>query len=200
MGQAFNLAEQYQMPVIVLSDQHLADSYLTVKPFDLERVDINRGCVVSGSEAGDDYLRYRFTEDGISPRLYPGFGEGVVVSAGDEHDEKGHLIEDGDTRVRMMEKRMAKMELVEQEALEPVVFGEEEPEIVLIGFGSTKGAIRETVEILRRRGYKAQAVHLPQVYPFPADLETILHGPGRKFFVESNFTGQLESLIASTFA
>ncbi|NLJ74316.1 MAG: 2-oxoacid:acceptor oxidoreductase subunit alpha [Firmicutes bacterium] len=200
MGHAFNLAERYQMPVIVLSDQHLADSYSTTKPFSLGRVKIDRGLVVSGEEAGDDYLRYKFTENGISPRLYPGFGEGVVVSAGDEHDEKGHLIEDGETRAKMMEKRMAKMKLVEQETLEPVVYGEEEPEAVLIGFGSTKGAIEETVEILRQRGCKAQAVHLPQVYPLPASLGKILHGSGKKFIVESNYTGQLESLIGSVFA
>ena len=85
MAHAFNLAEEYQMPVVVLSDQHLADSYVTVPPFDLSRIEIRRGRVVSGAKAGPDYLRYRYIKDGISQRLYPGFGEGLVVSAGDEH-------------------------------------------------------------------------------------------------------------------
>lgn len=201
MGQAFNLAEEYQMPVIVMSDQHLADSHVTVDVLDISRIEHRRGRVVSGDEAGPDYVRYRFTEDGISPRLYPGFGEGLVVSAGDEHDEQGHLIEDAKTRVLMMDKRMGKMEKVAEEALDPVLFGtKEDPDAVLIGWGSTKGALMETVEFLNQGTCKVLGVHLPQVYPLPKSLEVILKGPGRKFIVESNYTGQLERLIASEFA
>lgn len=200
MSDAFNLADEYQMPVVVLSDQHLADSYTTVSPFDLGKVEIKRGKVASGQQAGPDYLRYKFTEDGISPRLYPGFGDGVVVSAGDEHDEAGHLIEDGEARQKMMEKRMAKQKLVEAKALEPVFCGAEEPDAMLIGFGSTKGAIAEAVQILNKGGCKVQGVHLPQVFPLPKSLEAILQRPGRKFIVEGNFSGQLEALIASRFA
>ena len=200
MGEAFNVAEEYQMPVVVLSDQHLADSYTTVPLFDLSKVEIKRGKVVSGVEAGSDYLRYQYTEDGISPRLYPGFGEGVVVSAGDEHDEKGHLIEDGETRQKMMEKRLAKQKLAEERVLEPVLCGAEEPDAMLIGFGSTKGAIAEAVQILNDGGCKVQGVHLPQVFPLPKSLEAVLQRPGRKFIVESNYSGQLEALIAARFA
>lgn len=200
MGEAFNLAEEYQMPVVVLSDQHLADSYATATPFDLEKVEIRRGKVVCGPEAGLDYRRYEFTEDGISPRLYPGFGEGLVVSAGDEHDEAGHLIEDGERRKKMMEKRMAKQKLVEARALQPVLCGSDEPEAILIGFGSTKGAIAEAVQILNEAGCKVQGVHLPQVFPLPDSLEDILQGSGRKLIVESNYSGQLEALIVARFA
>lgn len=200
IGQAFNLAEEYQMPVVVLSDQHLADSYVTVPPFDLSRIEIRRGRVVSGAEAGPDYVRYQFTEDGISPRLYPGFGEGLVVSAGDEHGEHGHLIEDAETRQKMMDKRMAKQRLVEENALEPVLCGAEEAEVVLIGFGSTKGAIAEAVDILNSQGVKAQGVHLPQVYPLPRSLEMLMKKPARTYIVEANYSGQLEELVASRFA
>lgn len=200
MGDAFNLADEYQMPVVVLSDQHLADSYTSVPPFAADKIEIRRGKVVSGDEAGSDYLRYKFTEDGISPRLYPGFGEGVVVSAGDEHDEAGHLIEDGQARNKMMEKRMKKQEAVEANALDPVICGSDEPDAYLIGFGSTKGAIAEAVEKLNANGCKVQGVHLPQVFPLPESLGKILEKPGRKFIVEGNYSGQLESLIASRFA
>jgi 2-oxoglutarate ferredoxin oxidoreductase subunit alpha len=200
MAHAFNLAEEYQMPVVVLSDQHLADSYVTVPPFDLSRIEIRRGRVVSGAEAESDYLRYRYIKDGISQRLYPGFGEGLVVSAGDEHGEDGHLIEDAETRRKMMEKRMAKQRLVEENALGPVLCGAEDPEIMLIGFGSTKGAIAEAVEILNSRGLRAQGVHLPQVFPLPKSLEQFLQQPAQKFIVESNYSGQLEDLIAARFA
>jgi len=71
MAHAFNLAEEYQMPVVVLSDQHLADSYVTVPPFDLSRIEIRRGRVVSGAKAGPDYLRYRYIKDGISAAPLP---------------------------------------------------------------------------------------------------------------------------------
>lgn len=200
MGEAFNLAEQFQMPVVVLSDQHLADSYTTAAPFAPERVKIDRGKLASGAEAGQDYLRYRFTEDGISPRLYPGFGAGLVISAGDEHDQKGHLTEDAETRAKMVEKRMAKQKLVEERVLRPVLCGAEQPQIVLIGFGSTKGAIAEAVSRLNKSGTKARGVHLPQVFPLPDSLGEILMGPGEKYVVESNVSGQLQALIASRFA
>jgi len=200
MAHAFNLAEEYQMPVVVLSDQHLADSYTTVPPFDLSKIEIRRGKLAAPEEAGPAYLRHRFTEDGISPRLYPGFGTGLVVSAGDEHDEAGHLIEDAETRRKMMEKRMAKQRLVEDNALDPVLCGAEDPEIMLIGFGSTKGAIAEAVAVLNSRGCRAQGVHLPQVFPLPRRLGELLQKPAQKFIVESNYSGQLEELIASRFA
>lgn len=200
MGHAFNLAERYQMPVIVLSDQHLADSQQTIEPFDLESVTVDRGEVVVGDQAGPDYKRYAYTDSGISPRLYPGFGEGLVVSAGDEHDEAGHLIEDATTRSQMMEKRMTKMRKVAQDSLPPVTFGDEQADIVLISFGSTKGALRETIAILTDQGVKAYGVHLPQVCPLPSQLESILLGPGKKYVVESNYTGQLAKLITMEFA
>lgn len=201
MGHAFNLAEEYQMPVIVLSDQHLADSHVTIPPLDVKRIERRRGVVAAGSEAGKDYRRYRLTESGISPRLYPGFGPGLVVSAGDEHDEQGHLIEDAETRIKMMEKRMTKLKAVARRALAPVIFGaKDNPKAVLISWGSTKGALRETVELLNKGGCRVQGVHLPQVFPLPAELEEILRGPGRKVIVEGNYSGQLQRLIASEFA
>ena len=165
MGQAFNLAEEYQMPVVVLSDQHLAGSYTTVPPFDLSRVEIKRGRVVSGADAGHDYLRYRYTEDGISPRLYPGFGQGVVVSAGDEHDEKGHLIEDGETRQKMMEKRMAKQRLVEAASLETVLCGSDEPDAVLIGFDPPKVLLPKRCPFSTRAAAKSKGFISPRSFP-----------------------------------
>lgn len=200
MGHAFNLADKYQMPVVVMSDQHLADSYETVEPFDLDKVVIDRGELVSGEEAGADYKRFALTESGISPRLLPGNGPGLTVAAGDEHDEAGHLVESAEERLAMMEKRMAKMKLVEEEALAPVVFGDDDPELVLIAWGSTKGALRETVDILQEQGKKVKGVHINQVFPFSKELEPILNGPGTKYVVESNYSGQLQKLLGMEFA
>lgn len=200
MGHAFNLADKYQMPVVVMSDQHLADSYETISPLDMSKIVIDRGEIVSGEEAGQDYKRYALTESGISPRLLPGTGPGLSVAAGDEHDEEGHLVESAEERLAMMEKRMAKMKLVAAEALPPVTYGDEEPELVLISWGSTKGALRETVSLLQEQGKKVKGVHINQVFPFSEKLEAILNGPGKKYVVESNYTGQLQKLLGMEFA
>lgn len=196
MGTAFNLAEKYQMPVIVLSDQYLADSYQTVASLDPTKITINRGDIVTETESTVDYLRYRFTESGISPRLYPGVGEGLVVSAGDEHDEAGHLIEDAHMRTKMMQKRMQKLNAAAAEALEPVIYGNTKPELMLIGWGSTKGVIREAVDLLSAQGCAAMAIHLPQVYPLSTKLREYWEMPSKKVIIENNYSGQLQKLLS----
>ncbi|HOB08602.1 MAG TPA: 2-oxoacid:acceptor oxidoreductase subunit alpha [Limnochordia bacterium] len=199
MGAAFNLADKYHTPVIVLSDQHLADSYQTIEPLDPGKVVIDRGDLLF--DAGPAYQRYQYTESGVSPRLVPGFGAGgLVVSAGDEHGQDGHLIEDAETRNEMMRKRMRKMDGIKAEALDPVAHGSSNPEYVLIGFGSTKGAVREAAGLLSQQGHPALAVHLPQVYPLPDKLREIWQLPGQKWIVENNYSGQLQKLIAMEFA
>jgi len=200
MGHAFNLADKYQMPVIVMSDQHLADSYETTIPLDMDKVTVDRGEIVSGDEAGTDYKRFALTESGVSPRLIPGSGPALTVAAGDEHDEEGHLVESAEARRAMMDKRMAKMKGVAEEALPPVLVGDDEPELVLISWGSTKGALFETVDKLQEKGQKVKGVHIKQVYPFSQDLEAVLQGPGKKVVVESNYVGQLEKLLGMEFA
>lgn len=201
MGTAFNLAERYQMPVMVLSDQHLADAHRTVEPFDLDAVTIDRGKVVTGDAANDSgYKRYAYSEDGISPRLYPGCGTGLAVSAGDEHGEEGHLIEDAETRTKQMDKRMKKMEAVAEEALAPVYFGDDDAEVTLVSFGSTKGALREAVAVLQDQGVKARGVHVRQVFPMAPEIADVFQGDGKVYVVESSYTGQFERLLAAEFA
>src|SRR3990172_5642225 len=109
---AFNIAEKYQMPVIIFTDQHLASSYQTVPKFDLSKVVIDRGQMISEADAAKltEYKRHRFTESGISPRLIPMRGKALVVTDSDEHGEDGHTIEDARIRSQMMLKRLKKME------------------------------------------------------------------------------------------
>ena len=116
-----------------------------------------------------------------------------MVSAGDEHGQDGHLIEDAETRNEMMRKRMRKMDGIKAEALDPVAHGSSNPEYVLIGFGSTKGAVREAAGLLSQQGHPALAVHLPQVYPLPDKLREIWQLPGQKWIVENNYSGQLQN-------
>lgn len=194
---AFNIADKYQIPVILVSDQYLADSGTTVKPFDFNKVKIERH--ISGSEALEDgvYKRYRFTESGISPRIIPGKIEGATVLIdSDEHDEFGHITESADVRVKMVNKRMKKFESLKEEVLEPEYMGSENPEILITGWGSTYGPIMEAIQMLIKDGISVGALSFGDVWPFPTKLLKKYANSAKKIVdVEQNATAQLDSLM-----
>ena len=195
---AFNLADKYQVPVIILTDQHLASSYQTVETFDLKRVKIDRGQLLSAEEATEitDYKRYRFTESGVSPRAMPLQGKALVVTDSDEHDEAGHMTEDAKTRERMMLKRLKKLDGLRSELGRPRLHQEPQAEMTLVGWGSTYGAIKEAASLLENEGVKANVLHLNELWPFPVETVTsILSGDEKNVIIESNATGQLARLI-----
>jgi 2-oxoglutarate ferredoxin oxidoreductase subunit alpha len=195
---AFNLAEKYQTPVILITDQHLASSYATVEKFDLSRVTIDRGLLLSREELAGlgAYKRHRITESGISPRAIPLEGGVLVVTDSDEHDEEGHLIEDAETRVGMMEKRLRKAEGLRREIAPPRVYGATDAEVTLIGWGSTYGAIKEAVDLATADSLKVNMVHFNEVWPFPAEgASAALRGARRIITVENNATAQLAHLL-----
>jgi 2-oxoglutarate ferredoxin oxidoreductase subunit alpha len=191
---AFNWAERYQIPVIILTDHHLATSYTTVKPFDLAQVKIDRGLLDDGRAA--DYRRHQLTASGISPRAFPGRGPALVVTDADEHDEAGHLTEDAATRTAQVEKRLHKLLGLKQELGEPRRYGPERAETVLVGWGGTGGALREAVDILNAGGAGVSMLHLNELWPFPAEAVAGALGKARRsYVVEGNATGQLARLI-----
>ncbi len=196
---AFNVAERYQVPVIILTDVHLVDSYQTVERFDLSQVKIDRGLVLTEDEAakmGGEYRRHQFTDSGISPRALPGYPGILVVTTGDEHTEDGHTTERADIRVRMMQKRLGKLRAMAEEVAQPTVYGSSGAGLTLVGWGSTYGAMREAVDMLVEEGVPTSMVHLGQLWPFPSDsISTLLDGGGEVFVVENNATGQLARLI-----
>lgn len=192
---AFNLAEKYQLPVIIVTDQHLASSYSTVDRFDLSKLTIDRGLLFSEGKAAD-YRRYLITDSGISPRAFPLQGKALVLSDADEHDEEGHMIENAETRARMMQKRMRKLVGLKDEITVPEVYGSENAKTTLIGWGSTGGAIRETVDILSKQGVSVNSVQLTELWPFPAEAMTgIMDKAQNNYVIENNATGQLAHLI-----
>jgi 2-oxoglutarate ferredoxin oxidoreductase subunit alpha len=194
---AFNWAEKYQLPVIILTDQHLASSYATVEAFDFSRVGINRGLLFSGKDdEAAEYMRHRVTPSGISPRAFPGLSPALVVTDSDEHDEEGHLTEDADERTLQVQKRLRKMFGMRHELAQPRLYGHHRAETSLIGWGSTYGAIREAVDILRREGYSINLIHLDELWPFPAEaVADALGTASNSYVIESNATGQLARLI-----
>ena len=192
---AFNLAEKYQIPVFILTDQHLADSYRDVDNVDLNKAKVVR-YVISRAESGKvkGYKRYRLTDSGISPRAIPSWIDDVIYVDSDEHTEEGHITEDAGIRVKMVEKRLyKKMAGLSAEIEKPSAHNLDDAELVLVGFGSTYGVMKEASG--RTGGRKAGFIHLSQVWPFPSKEITVLLKGKRAVTVENNATGQLARLI-----
>ena len=196
---ALNLATKYQTLVILLTDQYLADSKVTVAPYKLDDLTIEKGKWVDGPfKEGEEYKRYELTEDGISPMLVPGKvpGQTVLVDS-DEHTDEGHITESGEVRNSMMEKRMKKQVLMEADIEEPVYFGVEEPDTVLVGWGSTYGALKEATDLLNKEGLKVAALSFGDIFPLPKKTLDKLKGKVKFINVEQNYNGQLGKFIAS---
>ena len=193
---AFNLADEYQLPAIIITDQHLASSYATVDKFDLSSVTIDRGLMVPSDKAVKDYKRHAITDSGISPRAFPGRKDLLVVTDSDEHDEAGHLIEDAGIRTNMMKKRMKKLQGLKNEMPIPGTDGAKKTDNLIIGWGSTAGAIAEAAEMLKEAGHSVSTLFINGIWPFPVQAVTkALKNAGQSYVVENNATGQLAHLI-----
>jgi 2-oxoglutarate ferredoxin oxidoreductase subunit alpha len=194
---AFNMAEKYQTPVIILTDQYLSSSYESIEKFDLSKIKIDRGELVLGEKAGNgNYKRHLITPSGVSPRALPGLGKALVVTDSDAHNEEGHIIEDAATRKAMVEKRMRKMDGLKKDVFPPVFQQSYQARATLIGWGSTYGAIREAAELLNQDGFMVNTLHFNQLWPFPAeDTISALDTAGKNIVIENNATSQLAGLI-----
>jgi 2-oxoglutarate ferredoxin oxidoreductase subunit alpha len=196
-ARALNIADKYQMLVIILTDQYLADTAQTIQPFDFSRVNIDR-CFAEAEELKSErYKRYMLTESGVSPRLIPGKISGTVVMADShEHNEYGHISESIEVRNAMMNKRMKKLEAMTPEIQEPDYFGADQPEILLIGWGSMQGPLKEAVELLLKENLSIGALVFGDLYQLPTKLLKKYVGTAKKLInVEQNLTGQLGRLI-----
>ena len=194
---AFDLAEKYQVPAFVLTDHHLADLLMTHDDVDLAKVPYTdhrlRGEDFAKLAA---YRRYAFTGTGVSPLGVPGDGPHAVVFDSHEHDEDGHITEDGPTRIRMTDKRLyRKLDGLRAEIAPPLVFGAPDPEVVVVGWGSTFGAIREAVEALGAK-HRIAGMHFSEIFPLPGGgwLDT-LKKARKTVCVEQNATGQFARFI-----
>ena len=192
---AFDLAERYQIPVIILSDQYLGDSTATVKPYNLDNIHVATPSKDEYNEG--EYLRYKITEDGISPRLIPGKTRNFVSADSDEHNERGWIIESSEERIQMMDKRMRKIDKLMEELQEPEFIGGESFETLLVGWGSTYGPIKEAVQLLNEKEPgKYAALIFGDVFPLPTKLINKMAPLAKQLInIEQNATGQLAGLI-----
>ena len=205
--EAFNLAEVYQTPIIVMSDLYLSEGYRTVDGFDFN-VPIIRGLLAAdGGEAASRYLRYKITDSGVSPRALPG-QKGFQFDAGtDEHDEKGELISDVlagipeyvELRRRMMEKRMRKLQGLLRDTKGPELWGPDNADLTVISWGSTQGPVREAIMNLEESdGLSVNSLEYAYLFPFHGE-ETLdlLRGAKKTLAVEGNYTGQFTRLLTA---
>ncbi|RFU62801.1 2-oxoacid:acceptor oxidoreductase subunit alpha [Peribacillus saganii] len=198
MGTAFNLAEQYQCPVFIAADLVLATSKQSTEILDTRKFEMDRGKRVTDEDLllqeAKVFDRFAFTEDYISPRTIPGQKYGTHHATGIEHGETGHPTEDPINRKKMMIKRMEKINSVtigEDIKVEGVA-----EDILIIGFGSTYGAIKEACEQFQASGIKAGLAHLRLLHPFPAkQLERLVSMARQVIVVENNYSGQLANVI-----
>ncbi len=197
-NKAFDLAEKYQVISIILIDQYLADSQWSYSKIDTSRL-IYKNYRLTGEELQkiEVYKRHLFTETGISPLGIPGTSTHLIITDSDEHDEEGHLIEDAEIRKKMVEKRLfKKLSLIKKEISQPLFYGAEDPEIVLICWGSLYGIVKEVVDILKK-DHPVCMLHFSEIYPFSEDKtwQRLLEKAKLVINIEQNATSQFARLL-----
>jgi len=191
---AFNLADRYQLPVIMITDQYFGDTNVTQEPGDFpQEVEIHRA--LETGPASGPYERYALTADGVSPRRLPGFGP-VVVADSDEHTPDGHLTEDLEVRVQMHDKRLGKLKALAQELGGVTTAGPADAPLTLACWGSGLGPVAEAAARLNAEQTPARMVHFSELWPFPAAaVAAALGSPQKLVLVEMNATGQFNRLL-----
>ncbi|MBF0484076.1 MAG: 2-oxoacid:acceptor oxidoreductase subunit alpha, partial [Candidatus Omnitrophica bacterium] len=193
---AFDVAEKYQIPALIMTDQHLADSIRDVDTPLNKNVKIQR-YILSLEESKNikNYKRYQLTDSGISPLAVPSWIDDVIYADSDEHTEEGHITEDAGMRKKMVEKRFyKKIEGLKKEIIPPIAYKVSGAHLVLLGFGSTYGVMKDVCDAMHEK--KIGFVHLSQVWPFPNhEIKLLLAGAKKIITVENNAGGQFTKLF-----
>lgn len=194
--EAFNLADIYQTPVIILADKMVLESHSTVEIFDLTKIPIDRGKLITnpGKEV-KTYHRYQLTASGISPRAIPGMRGHVFAANSDEHDEAGQSTEDGKLRIQMTQKRFKKLSLLTSKTQPFRPINPQKGRLKIISFGSNKGVILDALELV---GDKSNYSFLSMDKLNPINIKSLtnyLKDGKNTIVVENNYTGQLESYL-----
>ncbi|MFB5603200.1 MAG: transketolase C-terminal domain-containing protein, partial [Candidatus Nitrosomaritimum aestuariumsis] len=199
-GRCFNYSDVYQVPVIHMMDKFLSSSVVTCKKFDPQKITINRGKLLDKVEG--EYKRFAFSEDGISPRSRLGLDNGVFWNTGDESDEFGHITEDPQMRIKMMDKRMSRLDLILKQVPESeqvVSYGVHD--YTIISWGSTKGPILDAIDMLKKEGIDIGFIQIKLIHPFPSEIvKSLLQNSKTIIDIESNHSGQLGKIFKQNVA
>ena len=198
---AFGLAEKYQCPVILLSDQSLSHRTETIREVDTDVFPVVDRIRPNGTNP-EDYLRYQITDNGVSPMAVPGLDPHTYVAPGLEHDERGHPRLTPDTHEMMTAKRFRKLEAARLETDNAELcprYGAEHADIGIIGWGATQGSIREAVDRALADGLKVAAMHPRVLNPLPEErLEEFIASVDRVLVPEVNYQGQFAHHLTAT--
>lgn len=186
---AFDMADRFQVPVFILTDQYILDSSYNIPAFAINKEKIVKHTVKTNPE----YKRYLLTDDGLSPRGIPGYGEGLVIVDSDEHDEEGHITEDLELRIKMVDKRKKKINLILKNSIQPVFTGNDSSEILVVSWGSTFHSITEALSVLNNKNIAS--LHFPQVYPVPLEAKKYFEKKKKIIVVENNSNAQFAKLL-----
>ncbi|MDG6999128.1 MAG: 2-oxoacid:acceptor oxidoreductase subunit alpha [Nitrososphaerota archaeon] len=203
---AFNYAEKYQLPVIHMLDKAMANSTISIPPLGSKPVPIERGKLISSGEyvpknPSDRYKRFAFSEDGISPRAVLGLKGYTFWNTGDEHLEIGHISEDPENRVKMMTKRMSKLETAASEIPDKEKYNffpakKSKADVTIVSWGSSKGVILDAMELLERDGISPEFLQIRLASPFPTEfVKKKLQDAKLVVDIEQNYTAQMEQVI-----
>ena len=194
-GNCFNYADVYQVPVIHMMDKFLSSSVITCKKFDPDKISIDRGKLLEKVEG--EYKRFAMTEDGISPRSKLGLDNGIFWNTGDESDEYGHITEDPEIRIKMMDKRMSRLDLALKNipnSEQAVSFGIHD--YTIISWGSTKGPVIDAISMLKKEGINIGFIQIKLLHPFPGEyVKSLLKDAKTLIDVEANHSGQLGKIF-----
>ncbi len=198
--EAFNLADKYQMPVIILSDKYLAESYKAVDTLKTDVI-IDRSTLLTDNEAEkqSSYLRYKITGSGVSPRAVPGQKNCMFVASSYEHDEEGRECENEENRIAMHNKRFRKFETAAKDTAKKGIaaklYGNGVADFSIVSWGSPKGPILEAMKMLEKDGINVNYLQLIFLSPFPSETVAEIMKKSRTIVVENNKTSQLSGLI-----
>lgn len=195
-----NMAARYQTPVIILTDLMLSSEIRDTNPEFFSAPEIDMGKILSKDELDnleEQYLRFKFTEDGISPKALPGHPNAVNAPATDEHDETGHITEDPENRIKMMDKRMKKLEGMTAEMKAPELYGPSEAGFTCIVWGSTYGPVREAIDLFNAENQeKVNMLYFTDIWPMPVEkIQAALNKTRFTVSIEQNYTSQFAKLL-----
>ncbi|TYB31642.1 MAG: 2-oxoacid:acceptor oxidoreductase subunit alpha [Candidatus Mcinerneyibacterium aminivorans] len=186
---AFNYADKFQVPVIILTDQYYVSSYYNFSIPDLNKIDNEKSFI----KTEKNYKRHKLTENGISPRGIPGFGEGLVRTTGNEHLENGMITEEKEIRNKMQDKRNRKRQTILENFIEPNFVGLEDYNNLIVCWGSTFLIIKEAVQNMNQKD--TSILHFKQVYPLSDSVKKYFDKANKTIVVENNSTGQFKRLL-----
>ena len=191
---AFNIADEYQISVIILTDQYILDSIKPIKVSDIPKPETIKKIIKTDKE----YKRYLFTTSGVSPRGIPGYGDGIVRVDSDEHDENGRITENSNIRKKMVEKRNIRLEELKKASIPPTFIGEEEYKRLYVCYGSNLGIALDLEKECNKN--ECAFLHFSQLHPLSNDIEEYFKKAKELIIFENNYTGQYADYLETRFS